>query len=272
MTSTWTNDKIKFLEDNYYSKGAEFCATYLQYSRGAIYAKAQRLGLKSSKSKLKTHEDYLKQLTDSNIPYTPLTKYIGALIKIPHICKNNHIWDVAPSKLLNGRGCPECSGLVQKTTDTYIEALLAKEINIAPVEDYINVKTHILHECLDCGHIWNVTPNKILMGRGCPSCVDYGFNSNKSAILYYIKITSYHEEVYYKIGITNRDVADRFFRDKDKTVQILMQKQFVLGSEARLEEQSILSKYKDKRVSVPSFLKSGGNTELFEIDILGLDP
>ena len=51
-----------------------------------------------------------------------------------------------------------------------------------------------------------------------------------------------------------------------------MQKHFALGSEARLEEQSILNKYKDKRVTVPDFLKSGGNTELFEIDILGLDP
>jgi hypothetical protein len=29
---------------------------------------------------------------------------------------------------------------------------------------------------------------------------------------------------------------------KDKTVQILMQKHFALGSEARLEEQSILKK------------------------------
>jgi len=272
MVSTWTNDRIKFLEDNYYSQGADFCAIYLQCSKGTIYSKAQRLGLKSSRSKLKTHEEYLKELSSNNIPYTPLDRYINALTKIPHMCKNNHIWDVTPSKLLNGKGCPECSGMLKKTTDTYIEALLEKDINIAPAEKYINVKTHILHECLDCGHIWNATPNKILMGRGCPSCAEYGFNADKPAILYYIKIVSYHQEVYYKIGITNRTIKDRFFRDRDKTIKILLQKEFELGTDARLEEQSILSKYKDKRVTVPDFLKSGGNTELFEIDILGLDP
>jgi hypothetical protein len=222
-------------------------------------------------TKKKTHEQYEKQLMDLEIDYWPMEQYNGALNPIIHECLSGHQWPAAPSKILSHKGCPYCSGVKKKTTETYIEELLSKNIHYTVIDEYISALTPILHECQE-GHQWNVTPNKILAGRGCPSCAKYGFNKQKPAILYYIKITSYHEEVYYKIGITNRDVADRFFRDKDKTIQILLQKEFATGINARLEEQSILSKYKDKRVSVPSFLKSGGNTELFEIDILGLDP
>ena len=35
---------------------------------------------------------------------------------------------------------------------------------------YIKAIEHIEVECLICGHHWNPTPNKLLMGRGCPEC------------------------------------------------------------------------------------------------------
>ena len=177
---------------------------------------------------------------------------------------------MAPSKLLSGKGCPECLGMAKKTTDTYIEALLEKGIEIAPLEEYTNVKTHILHECLACGHKWNATPNKILMGRGCPGCSKTGYNPDLPGTLYYIKIENF-PEIFYKIGITNRSIKERFQRDSDKTITVLLEKHFDKGSDAAKEEKEILQKYKSLRQKTPGFLKSGGNTELFEEDILGLD-
>jgi predicted nucleic acid-binding Zn-ribbon protein len=158
----------------------------------------------------------------------------------------------------------------QKSTDTYIEALLEKDIDIAPLEEYTNVKTHILHECLTCGHEWKATPNKILSGRGCPSCSKTGYNPDLPGTLYYIKIENF-PEIFYKIGITNRSLKERFERDKDKTITVLLEKHFEKGSDASKEEKEILQKYKSFRQNAPGFLKSGGNTELFEEDILGLD-
>lgn len=218
----------------------------------------------------KTHEEYVQELLDKHIPYIPLESYINSATPILHKCQNGHEWKIKPNHILSRSDCPKCSINCIKTTERYIKELVDKNINYIVREPYMGSRTAILHECQE-GHYWYPTPDKVLAGNGCPSCAKHGFSSNKAAILYYIKITSYQQEVYYKIGITNRTVSSRFSQDKDKTIQILLQKEFIIGLDARLEEQSILNKYKDKRVNVPNFLKSGGNTELFEIDILGLD-
>jgi predicted nucleic acid-binding Zn-ribbon protein len=270
MSIVWTKYNLKFLEDNYYTYGAKFCAEHLGCGVRTIYGKAHKLGLKSSKSKTKTNEEYLQELNAKGIKYIPLQPYSGALTKIPHKCPENHVWDICPSKILIGKGCPSCSTNLKKTTDTYIDELVCKNINIAPAEEYIDIKTSINHECLDCGYIWSAQPNKILSGRGCPKCANYGFKSNLPAILYYIKIERF-PECFYKIGITNRSIVSRFDRDKDKQITVLLEKHFDKGSDAAKEEKEIIEKYRALRQKVPGFLKSGGNTELFEEDILGLD-
>ena len=117
-----------------------------------------------------------------------------------------------------------------------------------------------------------VRPDNVLRGDNCPSCASYGFNPSLPAMLYYIKISNQVGQTYYKIGITNNDVATRFKQERDKCITILFTKKFNLGLDAKIEEASILKTYHNKRVKVANFLKSRGNTELFEIDILGLDP
>lgn len=218
----------------------------------------------------KTHKEYENELMLAEIDYWPMEQYVGALIPILHECLNGHKWKSSPSKILSGKGCPYCAGLVRKTAEEYVKDLINKGIVYIPIEEYINAKTPIMHKCLK-GHIWKSTPNKILQGRGCPSCAEYGFNKDKPAILYYIKITSYHKEVYYKIGVTNRSIEERFIRDKDKNIEVLLEKKFSIGIDAWLEEHELLSKHRYDRVHITDFLKSGGNTELFENDVLGLD-
>lgn len=221
-------------------------------------------------AKKKTHNQYVQELLNKNILYSPKELYINSATPILHECLNGHEWSIRPNHILSGINCPKCSPNRRKTTEEYKKDLLMKNINFIVLEPYLNARTPILHQC-SYGHQWRPTPDNTLKGQGCPSCSILGFDPGKPAMLYYIKIISYHQEVYYKVGITNNSVEKRFSHDKDKIVQILMQKHFALGSEARLEEQSILKKYKDKRVKITDFLKSGGNTELFETDILGLD-
>lgn len=156
-----------------------------------------------------------------------------------------------------------------KTHREYEDNLFNKEIDAWPLENYINDYTPILHTCL-MGHTWKARPSNILRGHACPDCAKSGFQLDKPAILYYIKVQS-NDKSYYKLGITNRDVYTRFNRDKDKKITILYECNYSLGIQAKLEEQRLFEKFKEDRKHVHGFLNSGGNSELFEKDILNLD-
>lgn len=63
----------------------------------------------------KTHEEFIKEVKDKyGNEYEILEKYVRSCIKIKvrHNCRecNYHEWEVTPSRLLLGKGCPVCSG------------------------------------------------------------------------------------------------------------------------------------------------------------------
>ena len=82
--------------------------------------------------------------------------------------------------------------------------------------------------------------------------------------MYYIKV-KHNNKIYYKIGITNKTVEERFGTDM-QYIQILHQTHYIIGKEAFDEEQRVLKEYKQYQYTGPDILKSG-NTELFNIDI-----
>lgn len=207
--------------------------------------------------KTKSHEEYEMELFNREIDYFPIDRYIKAKIPILHECLYGHTWLVAPDKILSGRGCPHCNGGIKKTN--YKEELVTKGIKYTPIEDYVNWETPILHSCPN-GHTWKGIPNNILKGQGCPNCAVYGFSQDKPAILYYIKIG-----MYYKIGITNRNIQARFKRDKDKPIEVLKVIEFNTGREAMDLEKRIFQEHPP--LVVDGYLKSGGNTELFIVPI-----
>ncbi len=57
-----------------------------------------------------------------------------------------------------------------KTNDEFIIELREKNDQIIPQEPYINNHTKLLCLCRKCGYTWNVTPNSLLCGSGCPKC------------------------------------------------------------------------------------------------------
>lgn len=49
-----------------------------------------------------------------------------------------------------------------------------KRISKHPIEyqsGFVNLHTKCKHKCLECNHIWDVVPNSIMAGHGCPRCV-----------------------------------------------------------------------------------------------------
>lgn len=269
MNKIWTKEEIEFLTQNYTVLGPAKCAKELGRGTASIRVKACRLGLTDSKPgpKAKTHEWYEEQLLRKESEAYPIEKYINNKTPIKHTCINNHVWSAPPETILKGAGCPVCAGVETKTHAQYLQDLLDKNIQYKPLEEYVNSRTKILHECSE-GHIWSSNPNSILNGKGCPTCSKKGFDPSKPAILYYIKFTD-GISTYYKIGITNRSVRERFTSADLSKATILLESYYILGSKARLEEQRILEEFKQYR-SHCDFISSG-NTECFETDVLQLD-
>ena len=108
-----------------------------------------------------------------------------------------------------------------------------------------------------------------LAGASCPSCAKYGFQPNKSAILYYLKITTEDNRILYKIGITNRTVNERFNLTDLNKIEIVKQKLYEVGKDALDWETRLKRMYKEYQYQGPNILSSG-NTELFTEDIIEL--
>lgn len=261
----WTKDDEQYLIENYAQLGIN-CASVLNRTEQAVFAKANKLGLKSKAIKpkrAKSNSQYDEELFSIEAPLFRLENYIDSKTPILHECIEGHQVRVTPNHVINSKsGCPVCAGNIRRTTNEY-KALIPYEV----LEEYINKETPILHRC-DRGHEWKARPGHVIRGSKCPYCSISGFKLNQPALCYYVRI-SRDNEIYYKIGVTNRTVKARFAADTDKDIRILQIKEFLTGQEAWDYEQEILDKY--PRVSIDGFLKSGGNTELFETDILGLD-
>ncbi len=93
--------------------------------------------------------------------------------------------------------------------------------------------------------------------------------NNTSGILYYVKIIK-DEKTYYKIGITSKTVEERFRSEKNIQIITLKEKHYKNIKQARDEESLILSTFINYKAQ-EQILNYGGNSEIFNKDILNLD-
>lgn len=122
-------------------------------------------------------EDVLRIHGGRIIPKEP---YINSATKILHECTTcNYEWKPTPNKILLGRGCPKCSGLMKITPEQYTEQLrIISNGTIISKEPYINASTKILHRCLICNHEWKTAPDNIRSGKRCPPCAYKNMKNN----------------------------------------------------------------------------------------------
>lgn len=129
-----------------------------------------------SLSKTKTHQQYIEDVKSVNPDIEVMEEYIDAKTHIRHHCKKHNIyWDVLPTNILHGYGCPECGKekIVIKNSknhEQYVDELKEINPNIVVVGTYIDANTSILHKCLIDKHEWYARPGNILFGKGCPKC------------------------------------------------------------------------------------------------------
>ena len=163
----------------------------------------------------------------------------------PWICKLGHKWDADVRHRANGTGCPYCNGqkvLIGfndlKTTNPDIASQAYKwnpETVTANSGKEKNWKCSV-------GHKWNTRVIHRKEGGGCPSCAEYGFNPNKTAVLYFI------ENIKFKmlqIGISNSPKS-RLPKHINKGWKIIEISKKMNGKTAVETEKAILRMLKAK--------------------------
>lgn len=148
-------------------------------------------------SKKKTHSEYVSEVNLIAPNIEVVDQYVGAFTKIKHRCKIcGHEWDVKPSSVLNGRGCPECAKLQRaksntKTHEQFIAEVAMINQSIQVVGQYVNSNTKIEIKCKSCGHKWFSRAADILRGHCCPKC----------------SRTKTHEQYVSELATVNSDIA-----------------------------------------------------------------
>ena len=128
-------------------------------------------GCKKCAGKYKTTEDFKQELKEINNNIEVLGEYINNRTKIKVKCKKDgYEWKVKPNDLLNGHGCPKCSGNASKTTEEFKQELKEINNNIEVLGEYIGNKTKVKCKCKIDGYEWEAVPNSLLSGCGCPKC------------------------------------------------------------------------------------------------------
>jgi predicted Zn-ribbon and HTH transcriptional regulator len=174
-------------------------------------------------------------------------------------------WKVRIGNVVSHKsGCPRCAGYLSITQEEAINRF--KQSGLFLTSSYKDSHSDVSAECMKCGHEWNGKPYHIFNGGGCPNCASYGFNPGKPAILYYIHVLG---TIYYKIGITNRTLRQRFGRFFTIILEIRLT-HFNIGSDAYEEEQSILYKYREDLYTGSPILGPMGKKEFFTRDVLNL--
>lgn len=121
---------------------------------------------------LKTHDEFISQVETNNPNVIILGTYVNSKTKITCQCKKDgYIWDVTPSNLLSGKGCPKCAGKAI-TIDDVIEKINKNASFLEPLEE-IQPMFHypLLCKCKVCGYVWRLSHGYLYVAHDkCPVC------------------------------------------------------------------------------------------------------
>ena len=130
--------------------------------------------------RLKTHDEFIKELELVNSNIIVCDQYQKAIIKIHCICKIcNYEWDVIPASLLSKKGCPRCSGNLKKTHSEFLKEFLNVNTKMTLIGKYVNNHTPIKCRCNKCDNIYNIYPNRLLRNSSCQVCAGISQKSHE---------------------------------------------------------------------------------------------
>ena len=201
-------------------------------------------------------------------------KYVNLLSVVEVICPKHGNFSRMAREFREGKGCQKCSYERLSIEKTIFTKDWKKESSLVHnnkydysliIDEKINYSNHYPIICKEHGVFHQHLGNHKNSKSGCPKCSTFGFQFDKSGILYYILI----DGKYYKIGITNKSIKERFTKDFDR-IKVIKEWYYDDGEECYNMEQYYLKEFEWAKVNNVNILKNG-NTELFDRDILCLD-
>lgn len=124
----------------------------------------------------KTHDEFVKELEQTNPNIKVIGTYINATTKIKCECKiDSYIWEAVPNNLLKGKGCPKCgiksrSEKRRMSQDEFIKTVQLKSPNIQVLSQYVNNNCKIKCKCQICEYEWETVASSLKNGTNCPKC------------------------------------------------------------------------------------------------------
>ena len=230
------------------------------------------------KARAKSNEEFIKQANtvhNNKYDYSKV-KYQSNHIKVDIICPKHGLFSQTPADHLSGHSCKKC-GSENSGGKLTLEEFVTKA-NIVHKDKYIYTNTiytksanKLIIECPYHGEFVQ-TASDHLNGNGCQMC---GENRKRAkyftepTILYYVYFPAFKA---YKIGITleSRGISKRFSNEVGIEYIVLQSTLYSTGKEAYLKEQQILKNNSQHKYKGPKFFKKGGESECFNIDVLGI--
>jgi Zn finger protein HypA/HybF involved in hydrogenase expression len=144
---------------------------------------------------LYTHAEFISRINDANhkrgsiIMPVEETAYIGYRNKMNFVCEEGHIWNTLPETIMNGYGCPYCSGTASRKTVDAIAQITEKwpllQID-GELKDILGRRETFAVKC-ENGHTWKATYERLMNGNYCPHC--YG-NAKDSQEVFIAKVAA----------------------------------------------------------------------------------
>lgn len=127
----------------------------------------------------KTHDEYLKNIKEKAFQIIPLEEYKTSSKYILHKCLIcNYEWNVKPSNILNGHGCPVCAGkkVLKGYNDLWTTHPHIAELLLNPDDGYTvsyGSGKKFQFKCPSCGEIKNSEVRLVVRnGFSCKKCSD----------------------------------------------------------------------------------------------------
>lgn len=132
-----------------------------------------------ARSHIKAHEQFVEELREKDDSIIVIGQYTGVFNKMDFMCSKGHIFSMTPNSILNGYGCPYCSGrkvLIGyndlNSTHPHIKRFLLNEGDGAKYT--AGSRQKIMFRCPDCGkeqlkEIYLV----VREGFSCRNCSDH---------------------------------------------------------------------------------------------------
>ena len=175
-----------------------------------------------------SHDDYLKRLSNKGIRnIIPIEKYQTAKTKILHKCTVcNYKWEVTPSNILSGYGCPRCNGghcvlgyNDIATTNPEMYQLLKDKDDAYTHTEQSNIPLKFI--CPYCGNEIKMSPATFYQrGLSCRICGDGISTPNKFVEQILINSSiAYHSE--YVFSWSNGKRYDFYLPEHNAIIEVM---------------------------------------------------